>query len=139
MTTLGDRLREERAHLGLSQSEFGAAAGVGKHSQINYESNKRSPDARYLAAIAALGADVLYVLTGQRMGGAAAPTSASVDATRLWEVYELVEWVDRKAGKRWSARRKLELAVKGYNILLAEPGGSEKPNYARVMSVVESG
>ena len=31
-----------------------------------YEAGERSPDAAYLAAIAAAGADVLYILTGER-------------------------------------------------------------------------
>lgn len=35
-------------------------------SQRNYEKGERSPDADYLAALAAAGADVLYILTGQR-------------------------------------------------------------------------
>lgn len=50
----------------LSQSAFGEACGVGKNSQINYESDKRSPDSTYLMAAAALGADVQFILTGER-------------------------------------------------------------------------
>lgn len=72
MVSIGARLREERETLQLSQEAFGAIAGVTKKSQINYEKNERSPDSNYLAAIAAAGADVLYVLTGQRVVG---PTS----------------------------------------------------------------
>lgn len=50
----------------LSQSAFGAIGGVGKQSQINYESGKRLPDSDYLAKLAAEKVDVLYVLTGRR-------------------------------------------------------------------------
>lgn len=46
--------------------EFGAIAGVTKQALINYEKGTRSPDGRFFAAIAASGADVLYILTGQR-------------------------------------------------------------------------
>ena len=63
---IGDRLKEERIRLGLNQAEFGAVAGVTKTTQFNYEKGARSPDSAYLAAIAATGVDVLYVLTGQR-------------------------------------------------------------------------
>lgn len=66
MSTLPIRLREERARLKLSQTAFAAHGNVGKHSQINYESGKRHPDSNYLIAISALGADVNYILTGQR-------------------------------------------------------------------------
>lgn len=63
---ISDRLREERERLGLNQVEFGAVGGVKKLAQINYEKGERHPDSAYLAAIAAAGADVLYVLTGER-------------------------------------------------------------------------
>lgn len=66
-----ERLREERKKLGLSQEEFALVAGVKKLAQGNYEKGERHPDSRYLAAIAAAGADVLYILTGQRADGQA--------------------------------------------------------------------
>ena len=70
------RLREERERLGLSQEKFGALGGVKKLAQINYEKGERHPDSAYLAAIAAAGADVLYVLTGERDGPAPVTLSA---------------------------------------------------------------
>lgn len=66
MATIGERLRAERVRLKYSQEAFGDAAGVGKHSQIRYEKGERSPDGDYLAAIALLKADVLYIITGHR-------------------------------------------------------------------------
>lgn len=70
---IGTRLREERERLEMTQEEFGQAGGVLKRALIRYEKGERMPDAAFLAAIAAAGADVLYILTGQRMGVAAAP------------------------------------------------------------------
>jgi transcriptional regulator with XRE-family HTH domain len=70
------RLREERERLGFTQEAFAVLGGVQKRAQINYEKGERHPDSAYLAAIAAAGADVLYILTGQRMGGASAPEPA---------------------------------------------------------------
>lgn len=66
MSTIGERLKEERERLSLNQTAFGEIGGVKKLAQINYEKNERSPDAPYLQAIAALGADVLYIITGER-------------------------------------------------------------------------
>lgn len=63
---LGIRLKEERVRLGFNQADFAALAGVAKTSQFNYEKGERSPDAAYLAAMAAAGVDVLYVVTGER-------------------------------------------------------------------------
>lgn len=63
---MGARLREERERLGFNQTDFGEIGGVLKKAQFNYEKGERNPDAAYLAAIATAGADVLYILTGQR-------------------------------------------------------------------------
>ena len=63
---ISDRIREERQRLGLSQEQLGAIAGVRKQAQLTYEKGDRHPDTLYLAAIAETGADVLYILTGQR-------------------------------------------------------------------------
>lgn len=65
------RLREERERLGLSQTELGEVGGVRKQAQHLYETGARQPDMAYLSAIAAVGADVLYVLTGRRSQGVA--------------------------------------------------------------------
>lgn len=66
MDSIGKRLRVAREQLGMNQTEFGALGGVQMRAQINYEQDKRQPDAAYLAAISAAGADVLYILTGSR-------------------------------------------------------------------------
>lgn len=66
MSTFGDRLKQERERLRMNQTAFGELGGVRKQAQLHYESNKRSPDAEYLAAIAVAGVDVAYVVTGAR-------------------------------------------------------------------------
>jgi transcriptional regulator with XRE-family HTH domain len=63
---IGARLREERDRLRLNQDVFADDLGVSKTTQSNYERGLRSPDAPYLAAAAAKGMDVLYVLIGNR-------------------------------------------------------------------------
>jgi len=64
INTVGFRLREERAKLGITQAEFAKLAGVTHSTQSLYETNRRRPDSDYLSAIARHGIDVLYVLTG---------------------------------------------------------------------------
>jgi transcriptional regulator with XRE-family HTH domain len=64
--TIGQRLKKERRGLALTQAEFGALCGVAKTAQYTYESGTRHPDAAYLQCADALGADVLYVITGRR-------------------------------------------------------------------------
>ena len=63
---IGDRLRAEREALGLSQPKFAALAGTTKQTLFSWESGKTAPDGFQLSALAAAGADVLYILTGQR-------------------------------------------------------------------------
>lgn len=61
------RLKEARESLGLSQQALSERLDVSLRSQQNYEAGIRQPDAAYLAALAAIGADVTYILTGQRV------------------------------------------------------------------------
>lgn len=68
MSTIGQRIREERKRLGYNQEDFASLAGVGRRTQVNYESSQRVPDLSYLEAIVAAGADSQYILTGERAG-----------------------------------------------------------------------
>lgn len=63
---IGQRLREERERLGMSQPNFAAIAGTTKQTLFSWETGKTAPDGFQMAALAAQGVDILYVLTGQR-------------------------------------------------------------------------
>lgn len=82
---IGARLKEMRESLGMSQTEFAeiaASAGVPgatRQSQAKYEKGQAAFSSAYLAAIAAAGADVLYILTGQR----GAPATAISEGDRI--------------------------------------------------------
>lgn len=64
MCNISERLLEERKRLGLNQDQIAETGGVAKRTYCNYESGEREPMAGFLAAIAAAGADVQYILTG---------------------------------------------------------------------------
>lgn len=66
---IGERLRSERERLGMTQPEFAELADTKKRTLIDWEKGVSSPTAVQLAAMAKAGADVLYILTGQRAGG----------------------------------------------------------------------
>lgn len=112
-----DRLREERERLGLSQTAMAACADVTKMSQINYEKGARSPDAKYLDAIARAGVDVLYILTGRRER----VVSRLDDRARLALAIEAIE--EGLAGKVLPPAKKAEAILLAYE-LLAEPSAS---------------
>jgi transcriptional regulator with XRE-family HTH domain len=72
INSIGERLREERERLGLSQTQMAeiakqlGAKGATRQSQALYEKGEQTPSAAYISAISTTGADVLYILTGQR-------------------------------------------------------------------------
>ena len=78
MSTIGVRLAEERRRLGYSQTRFAALGGAAKRTMIDWEKDLSSPNAQFLSSIAATGADVLYILTGQRSGTALPPREAAL-------------------------------------------------------------
>ena len=63
---IGDRLKEERERLGLTQPAFAEIAGVSKRTVIDWQNGVSSPTATQLAALMAAGLDGAYLLTGLR-------------------------------------------------------------------------
>ena len=70
MRSIGEILKEERQRLGMNQEDFAAVAGLKRRAQTLYEQNERAPDALYLRALAGIGVDVHYILTGERLQSA---------------------------------------------------------------------
>nr|WP_153567481.1 S24 family peptidase [Acinetobacter pittii] len=52
--------------MGYTQPVFAELAGTTKKSQIDYEKDLTQPKAGYLAAIAEVGADISYIVTGKK-------------------------------------------------------------------------
>ncbi len=76
MENFNIRLIEERERLGLKKGGMARAGGVANSTYTKYEDGSRLPDAAFLSAIAAAGADVQYILTGVRSGLAPAQPTA---------------------------------------------------------------
>lgn len=76
--SLGNRLREERERLGFSQPKFGELMSTTKQTVFAWETDRTSPTAVQLAALAAAGVDVLYVLMGARGGVVLKPEEAAL-------------------------------------------------------------
>lgn len=70
MASVGSRLQEERKRLKISQAEFGKIGGCGRTTQIRYESDEGSPTLDYLDRIGDAGADIIYIVSGERSGKA---------------------------------------------------------------------
>ena len=100
----------------MAQPTLGMIGGVGKHSQINYEAGKRHPDAKYLCEIASVGADVLYILTGQR-NEPVEPLVAPLDEPRLIHAIEIVERGLHEAGRVAAPSVKAGMISAAYEML----------------------
>ncbi|HCF6436090.1 TPA: helix-turn-helix transcriptional regulator [Pseudomonas aeruginosa] len=65
MSSIGERLRQERQRLGYNQEDFAALAECSKKAQIRWEKSfGPTPNANSLASWAKVGADVQYIVTG---------------------------------------------------------------------------
>ncbi|WP_434695678.1 transcriptional regulator [Pseudomonas aeruginosa] len=69
---IGNRLREERLRLEMSQDAFSQHCGVTKNTQVSYGGRgaQPSPDSTYLLKAIEIGVDVLYVVTGRHVPAA---------------------------------------------------------------------
>ncbi|MBF0182497.1 MAG: helix-turn-helix transcriptional regulator [Magnetococcales bacterium] len=109
MGTFFDRLQEERRRLGMNQAEFATIGGVGRTAQINYESGDRRPTSEYLIAIAAAGADVNYILTGQRSAGLGLDGHPDVSAEDVLGVTLVIETVLRQTRGKPTPQEKVAM------------------------------
>jgi len=75
----GDRLREERERLGLTQGVLAERAGIAIKTLYNYETGASPIAVDFLDGFARLGGDVEYLVFARRR---ASPREAEIDAVR---------------------------------------------------------
>lgn len=108
---LSRRILEERERLGLSQQDAAKAVGVRREMWAKYEAGSE-PGAKVLAGMASAGADVQYILTGQRQGqgiGESAVHQAVLDAVDLLSL-------EKKVDANQLAKAVVKLAAKSVTI-----------------------
>ena len=88
--SFGQRLRQERVRLGLTQAQLADVGAVQRTTQHIYESDVRSPDIRYLERIKNAGVDVAYLVLGDSQP-ARRPDTVELTPAELSEVYRAVE------------------------------------------------
>ena len=64
--SIGTRIKKERHRLSLNQEAFSTLIGASKRVVISWEKNDAVPNGKYLVAMSEHGADVQYILTGNR-------------------------------------------------------------------------
>jgi len=136
MVSFCERLRAERTRLGLNQTDFAALAGVTKKTQMLYEADERVPDANYLTAIAKGGADLYFIITGQKIAATPPATAwAPIDSEKLGRIIEMLEAAAKQAGRRWPSKKLAEVAAEIYNAL-GEDQGFDQPRVERILKLV---
>lgn len=94
----GERLKEERVRLGLTQIELAEKSGQSREMLGKYERGAAEPGAGVLMALAAVGMDMLYVLSGQRTPQTIA--SLSSEESALLDNYKHSDEEGRAAARR---------------------------------------
>lgn len=118
---IGPRIKSERLRLGLPQPDFAEKAHASKRALIEWEKGNTHPDANQLAALEAIGVDVLYVITGRRMSESLYRSGESAEMrlseprpsdreSRLVESFRDLDEAGRKAIEQMAAALK---AAKG--------------------------
>lgn len=123
MSSVGARIREERCQLGYSQAELADLVGTARKTQTRYESDANAPDTNYLIAIGNLGADIVYILTGERHSGLPSPQANQLPERlreRLTTAIEAIEEGLAATGRTAPPDVKAELVLAAYDILASQ-------------------
>ena len=88
----GERLRQERLRLGLSQKDFAALFGKKTMAAFRNEKGERVMGHDDLESLHAAGVDVYYLISGERHQ----PNLLSDDAKKLLKLWDSVEPTQRE-------------------------------------------
>lgn len=69
LAVIGERLRDERVRLGLTQLQLAEKAGMSKNSLLAYEKGTTAINITMLMILGDVGVDLGYVLTARRAAG----------------------------------------------------------------------
>lgn len=115
--SIGGRLRAERERINITQADMASIAGLTKQAQINYESNKRSPDLVYLSTLAENAPiDVSFIVTGKKNTDKKSLTNKEVDLIEKYRsanksVVDLVDYILDCHVKQAKLQKELEEAL----------------------------
>ena len=88
----GERLKEERKRLGLTQPELAAISDSAKRTVVDWEKEKSSPNAKQLTSMSESGVDVSYLITGIRTQ----PVELPSDEALLLDSYRALSSAEKK-------------------------------------------
>lgn len=86
--SLGQRWKQERLRLGLSQEEFASKGGVSRATAYLYESGDRVPSMEFLVRLLSIGVDLGFLIYGER---GSANRISPIDSKLSSDIFEFVD------------------------------------------------
>jgi transcriptional regulator with XRE-family HTH domain len=93
MSSIGERLKEERERLGLTLVAFAELSGSKKNTVIDWQKDASSPPLAKLSALEKIGLDIIYIITGNRQE---LPESIPADEQLLLDTYRSLPIAKRR-------------------------------------------
>lgn len=121
---VGDRLKAERERLGYSQEEWASIAQIHRNTQAKYEKGEGSPNVEYLAAINSIGADIDYIITGEK--SVYRESSPEFECSIVSTIIEQLEIILNKNKQVMSPQKKAQAVVILYRLAYLDKKVTEK-------------
>lgn len=131
---LGQRLRDERERLDMTQEELAARLTIARRTIINHEGDAYPVPLRYLEQLAQLGADWQFMLFGRRHS-----EFHGVPDPKILE--EVIEWAELlcndRNGKPFSPRYRANFISQAYAFLASdlEPETSQEKMETALLNI----
>lgn len=121
-SNFGKRLELERKRLCQTQADFGEMGGVSRLAQWKYEHGENFPSVEYLENLRDAKADVIYLITGNRL------TQQEVDWDIMKEAFIFVyQMLANKPGKNYAPEQLFDLFKHLLDTMMIENYGSTTP------------
>ncbi len=121
-TGFGERLREERRRLGLSQAKFAEQVGIQRVTQHFYEKEHNPPNYKYFKEISELGVDLVYLFFNKKKD----PSAMELSLDTLANIFTAVEESGKDAkGNPYPFEEKLDL----FRLLCVSVSGRTEGSY----------
>lgn len=121
----------------LSQAAFAAKCGIHKNTLGHYERNERGPDACFLTALAYMGVNINWILTGTGPTHVKAITADCLDAELLRDIERHMHAVIEAEGLDWPPEQKANCVSRLYEYIVRE-GITSQDERAKVIRLVVS-
>ncbi|WP_339858122.1 helix-turn-helix transcriptional regulator [Thalassospira alkalitolerans] len=139
-TSLSERIRQARKHIGLSASEAASLAGLTRKSWERYELDKNEPKASSLTILIDKGIDATWLLTGEgsMLGAEEQDQMQAIDPELLRMIIEEIEAYRKQHNPTWNIAQTARIVALGYTMLAAERQHDVEPNLGNLQILMQA-